>query len=460
MLRGGPRDRCLDRAPGAPRAAPADWLPAPQRRSRGRARGRRDAGHRPAGRGDELEAGSSAPRSRPQPRLRAVSRRRDRAGAARWAQAAGRWGRRPRGSARPSRAAPAGCSTARRSRSRGRRTKGMKPSSLAPRRRRPRRCPAVRGSRWDRPQVRPRRAAGRVVARRAQQTGVSAGQQPSMPAPSGQHSWPSGQHPVAGPWPRRQHCWSQTSTSAWGGSSPTTAPSRSTSAGSASPTRGSPAARRLALSRRRAVLRGDPRQPDGTGEPAPVSLDPRPDQRLLGRGVHPGRARGARRPRRPVRVHRQPRQQPFGRGCATCSARSRPTRTRSSARDPAAPWSSTAARARARPSSRCTARRTCSTPTRASATGAAACCSSARTSPTWPTSPTCCPASARRACRPAPCATSSPRARTAAPEADPEVARLKSSADMVRAIEPAVRLYEEPPTEGDGRSRPRGPTSG
>lgn len=31
-------------------------------------------------------------------------------------------------------------------------------------------------------------------------------------------------------------------------------------------------------------------------------------------------------------------------------------------------------------------------------------------------------------------------------EADPEVARLKSSADMVQAIEAAVRLYEEPPT--------------
>lgn len=33
-------------------------------------------------------------------------------------------------------------------------------------------------------------------------------------------------------------------------------------------------------------------------------------------------------------------------------------------------------------------------------------------------------------------------------ESDPEVARLKSSAGMVAAIEPAVRLYEEPPTEG------------
>ncbi|MEU4798784.1 RNA polymerase recycling motor ATPase HelR [Streptomyces sp. NPDC023327] len=37
---------------------------------------------------------------------------------------------------------------------------------------------------------------------------------------------------------------------------------------------------------------------------------------------------------------------------------------------------------------------------------------------------------------------------TAATETDPRVARLKASADMVRAIEPAVGIYEEPPTEG------------
>ncbi|MER6284494.1 RNA polymerase recycling motor ATPase HelR [Streptomyces sviceus] len=37
---------------------------------------------------------------------------------------------------------------------------------------------------------------------------------------------------------------------------------------------------------------------------------------------------------------------------------------------------------------------------------------------------------------------------TAGIEADPEVARLKSSADLVKAIERAVRFYEEPPTEG------------
>ena len=41
-----------------------------------------------------------------------------------------------------------------------------------------------------------------------------------------------------------------------------------------------------------------------------------------------------------------------------------------------------------------------------------------------------------------------PEGATAAPETDPAVAVLKSSADMVNAIEPAVRLYEEPPTEG------------
>jgi DNA helicase IV len=33
-------------------------------------------------------------------------------------------------------------------------------------------------------------------------------------------------------------------------------------------------------------------------------------------------------------------------------------------------------------------------------------------------------------------------------EADPEVARLKASADMVKAVEPAVRFYENPPAKG------------
>jgi DNA helicase IV len=37
---------------------------------------------------------------------------------------------------------------------------------------------------------------------------------------------------------------------------------------------------------------------------------------------------------------------------------------------------------------------------------------------------------------------------TAGLEADPDVARLKSSADLVRAIEPAVRFYEQPPAKG------------
>jgi hypothetical protein len=41
-----------------------------------------------------------------------------------------------------------------------------------------------------------------------------------------------------------------------------------------------------------------------------------------------------------------------------------------------------------------------------------------------------------------------PEGAAASTEADPEVARLKSSVDMVKAIEPAVGLYEEPPAEG------------
>ncbi|WP_245603663.1 RNA polymerase recycling motor ATPase HelR [Intrasporangium oryzae] len=41
-----------------------------------------------------------------------------------------------------------------------------------------------------------------------------------------------------------------------------------------------------------------------------------------------------------------------------------------------------------------------------------------------------------------------PEGAAAVTEADPEVARLKASVDLVRAIEPAVALYEEPPREG------------
>ncbi|MET7832589.1 RNA polymerase recycling motor ATPase HelR [Micromonospora sediminicola] len=41
-----------------------------------------------------------------------------------------------------------------------------------------------------------------------------------------------------------------------------------------------------------------------------------------------------------------------------------------------------------------------------------------------------------------------PEGAAAAAETDPEVARLKSSADLVRAVDAAVRFYEEPPTTG------------
>ncbi|AXO34419.1 RNA polymerase recycling motor ATPase HelR [Micromonospora sp. B006] len=41
-----------------------------------------------------------------------------------------------------------------------------------------------------------------------------------------------------------------------------------------------------------------------------------------------------------------------------------------------------------------------------------------------------------------------PEGAAAAPEPDPVVARLKASADLVRAVDAAVRFYEEPPTTG------------
>ncbi len=41
-----------------------------------------------------------------------------------------------------------------------------------------------------------------------------------------------------------------------------------------------------------------------------------------------------------------------------------------------------------------------------------------------------------------------PEGAAAGAEADPEVSRLKSSVEMVQAIEPAVAFYEQPPTEG------------
>ncbi|WP_169946760.1 RNA polymerase recycling motor ATPase HelR [Microbispora sp. H11081] len=45
---------------------------------------------------------------------------------------------------------------------------------------------------------------------------------------------------------------------------------------------------------------------------------------------------------------------------------------------------------------------------------------------------------------------------TATAETDPDVARLKSSADMVKAIEPAVRFHENPPTEAMTLTTPWG----
>ena len=49
-----------------------------------------------------------------------------------------------------------------------------------------------------------------------------------------------------------------------------------------------------------------------------------------------------------------------------------------------------------------------------------------------------------------------PEGATAAIETDHEAARLKSSAELVKAIESAVEFYEQPPTYGDDRRDPLG----
>ena len=110
--------------------------------------------------------------------------------------------------------------------------------------------------------------------------------------------------------------------------------------------------------------------------------------------------------------------------------------------------SSTAAPVPARPSSPCTAPPTSSTPIRASAAAAAACCSSARIRRICRTSTTSFPASARTACRSAPCVTSVAEGAAAAEERDPDAARLKSAVRLTTALERAAELYEVPPTEG------------
>ena len=53
-----------------------------------------------------------------------------------------------------------------------------------------------------------------------------------------------------------------------------------------------------------------------------------------------------------------------------------------------------------------------------------------------------------------------PEGAAAAIETDAAAARLKSSADLVKAIETAVRYYEAPPGDGHGWSRHPGPMSG
>ena len=134
-------------------------------------------------------------------------------------------------------------------------------------------------------------------------------------------------------------------------------------------------------------------------------------------------------------------------GCATCSAPSKPTRTPSSARVPAARSSSTAVRERGRPWWPCTARPISCTPTLASVTAAAVLFVGPH-HPYLAYVADVLPSLGEEGVQTCTLRDLVAEGAAATFEADPTVARLKSSADLVQAIEPAVKIYEEPPTAG------------
>ena len=115
-------------------------------------------------------------------------------------------------------------------------------------------------------------------------------------------------------------------------------------------------------------------------------------------------------------------------------------------RDPAALSSSTAVRVPARPLSPCTAPPTSSTPTRAWAIAGEACCSSGRIEPYLAYVSDVLPSLGEEGVQSCTLRDLVAEGAAAAIETDPDVARLKSSARLVKAIEAAVRFYEEAPT--------------
>ena len=146
-------------------------------------------------------------------------------------------------------------------------------------------------------------------------------------------------------------------------------------------------------------------------------------------------------------------------GCATSSAPSRPTRTPSSAQGPAAPSLSTVARARGRPSSRCTVRRTSSysDPRLGHRRGGVLFVGPHQ--PYLAYVADVLPSLGEEGVQTCTLRDLLPEGAAAQLEGDPEVARLKSSADMVKAISRLSGSTRSHRPRG-WRSRPPGQTSG
>ena len=130
--------------------------------------------------------------------------------------------------------------------------------------------------------------------------------------------------------------------------------------------------------------------------------------------------------------------------CETCSAPSRPTRTPSSARAPAVRSSLRAVRGPGRPSSLCIALPISSIPTRLGDGGGGVLFVGPHR-PYLAYIADVLPSLGEEGVQTCTLRDLVTEGAAAAVETDPDVARLKSSAEMVTAIEPAVRLYEEPP---------------
>ena len=177
----------------------------------------------------------------------------------------------------------------------------------------------------------------------------------------------------------------------------------------------------------------------------------RPGQRLLGRGVHRRRVRRARRrARRPVGVHRQPRRQPLAPDARRARHHRRPTRTPSSAPGRAARSSSTAGPGTGKTvvALHRTAYLLYADPRLGHRRGGVLFVGPHQ--PYLAYVADVLPSLGEEGVQTCTVRDLVPEGAGPVPETDPEVARLKSTAAMVRAIEPAVAVLRGATDRGDG----------